>query len=166
MEKDTMVKAYRVCQDKNGIPYMREDGCCAADRTERYDSADKIAAIGRELGLSEMGDEYAYIVALNTKRKVTGIMEISHGSIMGTQLPIREILQKALLLGAVSFVLMHNHPTGDPTPSSIDIESTKKIAEGAKTIGIRLDDHVIVGRENMYAPPYIEYTSMHEKGLM
>lgn len=165
METETMIKAYRVCQDKNGVPYMREDGCCAADRTEQYDSADKIAAIGRELGLNEMGDEYAYIVALNTKRRVTGIMEISHGSIMGTQLPIREILQKALLLGAVSFVLMHNHPSGDPTPSQLDIDSTKKIAEGAKTVGIRLDDHVVVGRESVYAP-YIEYASMHEKGLL
>jgi DNA repair protein RadC len=69
----------------------------------------------------------------------------------------REVFQKALLANAVSIILMHNHPSGDPTPSRQDIEVTKKIADAGNLIGIELLDHIIVGDS---------YTSLKEKGYV
>lgn len=57
----------------------------------------------------------------------------------------REVLKRALELNASALVLVHNHPSGDPTPSAADIEMTGRIAEGAEALGLVLHDHVIVG---------------------
>ncbi len=58
----------------------------------------------------------------------------------------REVVKRALELSATAIVLVHNHPSGDPTPSTADIQMTKQIADIAKSLGIELHDHIIVGR--------------------
>ncbi len=58
----------------------------------------------------------------------------------------REVVKRALELSATAVVLVHNHPSGDPTPSTADIQMTKQIADVAKPLGIELHDHIIVGR--------------------
>lgn len=55
------------------------------------------------------------------------------------------------MIGAVSIIIIHNHPTGDVNPSHQDIETTKKIIEVGKLLGIKIDDHVIVGQNNYYS---------------
>jgi DNA repair protein RadC len=57
------------------------------------------------------------------------------------------VVKRALELSATAVILVHNHPSGDPTPSRADIEMTKQVAEVAKTLGIQLYDHIIVGRD-------------------
>jgi DNA repair protein RadC len=94
---------------------------------------------------------------MNTKNKVIGVFEISHGNVNSSVLGTREVFQKALLANAVSIILMHNHPSGDPTPSRQDIEVTKKVAEAGNLIGIELLDHIIIGDS---------YTSLKEKGYL
>jgi DNA repair protein RadC len=59
----------------------------------------------------------------------------------------REVVKRALELSAPAIVLVHNHPSGDPTPSHADIQMTKSIQEIAKPLGIALHDHIIVGKE-------------------
>ena len=63
----------------------------------------------------------------------------------------REIFKEAYMIGAVSIIIIHNHPTGDVNPSHQDIETTKKIIEVGKLLGIKIDDHVIVGQNNYYS---------------
>ncbi len=58
----------------------------------------------------------------------------------------RKVVHRALDLGASALILVHNHPSGDPTPSSQDIETTRKIVEAARALGIAVHDHIIVGR--------------------
>ena len=63
----------------------------------------------------------------------------------------REVVKRALELSATALILVHNHPSGDPTPSHADIEMTRTIVEVAKPLGIAVHDHIIVGRDG--APP-------------
>ncbi len=70
----------------------------------------------------------------------------SAGTIDHTPVYPREIVKRALELGASAIILVHNHPSGDPTPSRADIEMTRDVAEAAKALRIAVHDHVIVGR--------------------
>jgi DNA repair protein RadC len=69
------------------------------------------------------------------------------GTIDHTPVYPREVVKRALELSASALILVHNHPSGDPTPSSADIKMTREIVEVAKPLGITVHDHIIVGRE-------------------
>jgi DNA repair protein RadC len=69
------------------------------------------------------------------------------GTVDHTPVYPREVVKRALELSATAVVLVHNHPSGDPTPSHADIQMTKLIAEIAKPLGVEVHDHIIVGRE-------------------
>jgi DNA repair protein RadC len=70
----------------------------------------------------------------------------SSGTIDHTPVYPREIVKRALELGASAVILVHNHPSGDPTPSKADIEMTREVVDAAKALRIAVHDHVIVGR--------------------
>ena len=109
------------------------------------------------LRVHEESEEYLYMICMNTKNKIIGVFEVSHGNVNSSIFGVREIFQKALLANAVSIIVMHNHPSGDPNPSREDIEVTKRLVEAGKIIGVNVLDHIIVG-EN--------YTSLKEKGYV
>jgi DNA repair protein RadC len=69
------------------------------------------------------------------------------GTVDHTPVYPREVVKRALELSSTAIILVHNHPSGDPTPSSADIAMTREIAEIAKPLGIQLHDHIIVGRD-------------------
>lgn len=68
------------------------------------------------------------------------------GTIDHTPVYPREVMKRALALNASSIILVHNHPSGDPTPSAADIEMTKRIVETAKPLGIQVHDHLVIGK--------------------
>jgi DNA repair protein RadC len=68
------------------------------------------------------------------------------GTIDHTPVYPREVVKRALALNASSIILVHNHPSGDPTPSRADIEMTKKVVETAKPLGIEIHDHLVIGK--------------------
>lgn len=112
--------------------------------------------IGREfMRIHEKPEEYMYMICMNTKNKVIGVFEISHGTVSSSLVSAREVFQKALLANAVSIIVMHNHPSGECTPSREDIDVTKRLVEAGKIIGIDVLDHIIIGDG---------YTSLKEKG--
>src|SRR6185437_4039557 len=69
------------------------------------------------------------------------------GTVDHTPVYPREVVKRALELSATALILVHNHPSGDPTPSHADIEMTKQIVEVARNLGIEVHDHIIVGRQ-------------------
>ncbi len=85
------------------------------------------------------------LLMLNTKSKLVGEADISKGTVNASLISPRELFIEALEKGAVSIILLHNHPSGDPTPSEHDIFTTKRIQEAGKLIGIELLDHIIIG---------------------
>ena len=68
------------------------------------------------------------------------------GTVDHTPVYPREVMRRALELSATAIILVHNHPSGDPTPSRADIEMTKTIIETARPLGVTVHDHIIVGR--------------------
>jgi DNA repair protein RadC len=69
------------------------------------------------------------------------------GTVDHTPVYPREVVKRALELSASALILVHNHPSGDPSPSRADVEMTKQTQEAARALGIQLHDHIIVGRQ-------------------
>lgn len=80
------------------------------------------------------------------------------GTVDHTPVYPREVVKRALQLGASSLIMVHNHPSGDPTPSPADIEMTQEVAAAAQALGIALHDHVVIGRKG--------HTSFKSAGLL
>ena len=102
------------------------------------------------LKLNQRPNERICILALNTKHDVIGEMEVSAGCINGTILPIPIIFQFLLLANAESFIMLHNHPSGNPKPSNQDIESAKRLDAAGKLMGIEFLDSIVVGEAMKY----------------
>ena len=92
-------------------------------------------------------EEYLYELCFTTRMNLIGVFEVSHGSISQTMICEREIFQKALLCGAASIVLVHNHPSKDSAPSRDDIIITEHLEDAGKLIGIPIVDHIIIGKD-------------------
>ncbi len=102
--------------------------------------------------------EHMKLLLLNTKSKLIGESNISKGTVNATVISPRELFIDALQMGAVSIILLHNHPSGDPSPSKEDILTTRRIKEAGQLIGIELIDHIIIGNNC--------YMSFCEKGIL
>ncbi len=98
------------------------------------------------------------LLLLDTKSKLIGESNISKGTVNATAISPRELFIDALQMGAVFIILLHNHPSGDPTPSKEDMIITRRIKEAGLLIGIDLLDHIIIGNNC--------YVSFCEKGML
>ena len=87
------------------------------------------------------------VLFLDTKNRLIADEAQARGTVNHTPVYPREVVKRALELHATALILVHNHPSGDPTPSQADIEMTRQIASVAKPLGIALHDHIIVGRD-------------------
>lgn len=90
-------------------------------------------------------EEHLRVVMLNTKNIVISSKDVSIGSLNSSIVHPREIFAEAIKKNSASIVICHNHPSGDPTPSSEDIQVTHRIKECGKLLGIDLLDHIIIG---------------------
>lgn len=121
----------------------------------KVQSADDVVEM-MHLLTNDTSDEYVYMFALDAKGKIIGVHEISHGCLSGSVVHPREVYKRALLNNAAAIIMCHNHPSGDPTPSSDDIDTTNRLIEAGKVLGIDLLDHVIVA--------YDKHCSLRERG--
>ena len=94
----------------------------------------------------EMREQFR-ILFLDKKNNLIADEVQGCGTVDHTPVYVREVVKRALELSATALILVHNHPSGDPTPSRADIEMTKQIIDAARPLGISIHDHVIVGRE-------------------
>ncbi|WP_425449484.1 RadC family protein [Dethiothermospora halolimnae] len=97
------------------------------------------------------------IVLLDTKNKVIDIKTISVGSLNASIVHPREVFKEAILKSSASIILVHNHPSGNPSPSKEDINITERLIKSGDLIGIKVLDHVIIGNS---------YTSLKEEGII
>lgn len=91
------------------------------------------------------------ILFLNHSLKVLGLYEMSSGGITGTIVDIRMIFSAALKANATNFMIAHNHPSGNTTPSEVDKAMTKKIKQAGELLDIKLLDHLIITSESYYS---------------
>ena len=105
--------------------------------------------------------ECLILVVLDSKNRILTEEILSVGSIHASIADPREIFLKALKKNGVSIILLHNHPSGDPTPSRDDILTTERIAKAGELLGIRLNDHIIIGQNSyisLQAEGYLNFT--------
>lgn len=108
-------------------------------------SWDKLMAYCRSSMAHEKTEQFR-VLFLNHRNELVADEIQQRGTIDHTPVYPREVVKRALELGASAVIMVHNHPSGDPTPSAADIEMTKEVQEAGEKLGIRLHDHVIIGR--------------------
>jgi len=114
-----------------------------------------------ELLMEEMrylNKEHFKVVLLNTKNQIISIEEISVGNLNSSIVHPREVFNIAIKRSANSIILVHNHPSGDSTPSNEDINVTHRLIEAGEIIGIKVLDHIIIGDNN--------YVSLKQKNII
>jgi DNA repair protein RadC len=126
-------KKYSVRDQKDAVEYFR-NVCAGNDR------------------------ESVYALFLDAKNRIVDNKKLGDGTLTQSVVYPREIIKQALAKSALSVVLVHNHPSGSPTPSEMDRKVTRKLLFGAKEMDISLLDHIIVGTEGYY--------SFYENGMI
>lgn len=133
--------------DVISLRMIRETSVLYAPR--RISSPDDAVSLVKAF-LEDSDRECMIAVYLNIKNEPTAIHTVSIGTLSTSPLHPREVLKAALLSNAATFILAHNHPSGDPTPSTDDIEVTRRMTDAGRLLGIELIDHVIIGSDERF----------------
>ena len=107
--------------------------------------------------LRHLEQEHVLLLLLDSKCRLLKELTLSIGSVNQSILTPREVLIAALQYKAVHMILLHNHPSGDPSPSKADLVTTRKVKEAGDMLGIPLMDHIVLGDH--------KYISLKEQGL-
>lgn len=110
------------------------------------------------IDMAHLTVERVRVLYLNTQNMLILDEHVGDGSIDEAAIHPREVIRRALDIGATALILVHNHPSGSPEPSRADIQITNRIAEAGRLLGIVVHDHVIIGREG--------HVSLKAKGLI
>lgn len=110
------------------------------------------------IDMAHLTVERVRVLYLDTRNRLIDDHHVGDGSIDEAAIHPREVIRRAMDLGATALILVHNHPSGNPEPSRADIQITQRIAEAGRLLGVTVHDHVIVGREG--------HVSLRAKGLI
>jgi len=130
-----------------------------------YDIGDSIQTpqkaadlVNRLFNLKDLAEEQFVMLTLDRKCNCTGAFVVSQGTLDTAVVHPREVFKRALLQNACSILVAHNHPSGDLTPSTLDVDVSKKLKMSGEVLGVELIDHIIVGGDR--------FLSMKELGLI
>ena len=112
-----------------------------------------------------LGVEKFWVLCLNRKNRLMRRHEATSGTATSSLVHPREVFREAIRAGASAVICAHNHPSGDPAPSSADIQVTRQLREASKTVDIDLLDHIIIGRRES-DPAGLGFYSFREAGLL
>lgn len=131
--------------------------------------ADSVAAFWNEV-VVRLGDydpetEGFWVLCLHRKNRLKMLSKVTSGTATASLAHPREVFRLAVLSGACALICVHNHPSGDPSPSSADVQLTRKLRDAAETLDISLLDHVVIGRVGA-DPLGRGYYSFREAGLV
>ena len=124
--------------------------------TQQFCSPEQIFEMFRNLKIETK--EHFLCLHMDGKNRIICMDRVSIGSLNQSIVHVREVMKSVLLSSAASTVLIHNHPSGDPNPSSEDISITRRLKEAGDLIGIPVLDHIVIG--------YDRYVSFVERGLL
>ena len=144
---EAAIQTIRLTMVREGEPL----GCC----TQALDVAKVARAV---LGRLSEDRECFFTLHLDTRNKVTGVDVVSIGSLNGSLVHPREVFKAAILSNAAGLILVHNHPSGDCSPSREDMELTRRLCEAGRLMRIEVLDHLVIGDG--------AYFSFREKGLI
>ena len=107
--------------------------------------------------MSALEQEHLRVLLLDTRNHVLGTVEIYHGSVNTSQVRVGEVFKAAIRRNATAVIMVHNHPSGDPTPSPDDLAVTRACVQAGKLLDVEVLDHLVIGQGR--------YVSMKERGL-
>jgi len=125
------------------------------DRPVIRSPADVMALLGGEM--SFLDQERLRVLLINIRNQVTAMTEVYKGSVTVAQVRVAELFREAIRQNAPSMILVHNHPSGDPSPSPDDVVLTKQVVEAGQLLQIDVLDHVVIGEKR--------WVSMKQMGL-
>jgi len=139
------ITLYKTIKNAKGLPRVVKQKNFEY-RDLKFDCAENISQMMHDVFmLHKQTEEYLYQLCMDSIGNLLGIFEISHGTVDCTCVSSREIFQKAMLVGATGFVLVHNHPSGNLKPSKDDILVMDSIKEASKLMNIKLLDTIVIG---------------------
>lgn len=115
--------------------------------------------------ISGLAVEKLWVLCLNRKNRLIKRVEVTSGTATNSLVHPREVFRSAIREAATAVICVHNHPSGDPAPSSADLQVTRRLREAAQAIDIELADHLILGAK-MADPANRGYYSFREAGLL
>jgi DNA repair protein RadC len=115
------------------------------------------AAVLVEYEMSALEQEHLRVILLDTRNRVLEIVEVYKGSVNSSQVQVGEIFKAAIRRNAPALIVVHNHPSGDPTPSPDDVVVTRAIVQAGKLLDVDVLDHMIIGQGR--------WISLKERGL-
>ncbi len=153
------IAKYRTILKDNGLPELIKETSFKYP-IESFCNAALIAGmVNNVFQMDVQTEEYLYEICFNSKMKPLAVFEISHGSINASIASPREIFQKALICGAAAIVLLHNHPSGDITPSIEDRKVFDRVKRAGDLMEIAVVDNIIVANGR-------KYFSFKENGIL
>lgn len=137
-------------EDSNPL-LVKECGLNYAEVSVMKKPEDVVQVMNDVFNLNKCAEEYVYLICLNKALRPVGFFELSHGVVSYACVRAREILIRALMVGATDVVLVHNHPSGCTTPSEDDIRVTRRLVDAFNFMDIRLLDHLIIAGDEFCA---------------
>jgi len=128
------------------------------DRRAPFVGAASVYRHAVALGLPDLQVEQFRLLILDGKHRLIEDVLVSQGTLTSSPVHPREVFHAAIRAKAAAVVLLHNHPSGDPSPSADDLEITRRLVQVGDMVGIRIVDHVIVGQGT--------FTSLSDRGLL
>jgi len=125
------------------------------ERPQVRTPADAANMLMMEMGL--LDQEHLRVILLDTKNHVLGVATVYVGNVNTAVIRVGELFRDAIRQNCAAIIVVHNHPTGDPTPSPEDVRITEQIVEAGKLMDVEVLDHLIIGRQR--------YVSLKERGL-
>lgn len=147
----------KACTIKASLELARRLSHYTAQTRPVITSPDDAAGLVME-EMRRLDREHFRALLLNTRNQVIGMDKVSIGTLNSSMVHPRELFRNAIKRSAAAIILVHNHPSGDPTPSREDLDITGRLKEAGKIVGIDVLDHIIIGDN--------KFTSFKAKGLI
>ena len=145
------VRMARVVLNRKLLTVIKEDFRRKYNEVDNISDTQSVVKVMNDVfGLSEQAEEYVYIICMTSKCKPICFFEVAHGSQTKVLVEPSAILTRVLLCGAPEFILIHNHPSGNPKPSVDDIRITNRIRSASELVGVTMADHIIIGRDGFF----------------
>ena len=143
------------------LPLVREVG------TERVVTPADLNRVCADI--ADLVQEAFLVISVDSKNRMLNRHMVSLGTVDTALVHPREVLRPAILDGAAAVLLVHNHPSGDPTPSAEDVRMTKQLVHAGQIVGIKVMDHVVIGRATAAIgdqPDRPGFLSLRQNGLV
>ena len=160
IQKEPPKKETNVERLKGTRVYLRRYGI-VSESSELYEAVNVLntpelvrPALNKLMRLDTYGCELFIVLSLDTKLRMTAASVITQGTLDASIVHPREVFQAAIMNNAASIIVVHNHPSGDPTPSKKDTAVTRQLIKAGRLLSIPVKDHIILGEEKLLSPGF------------